>query len=307
MKRPAFQFYPADYQRDANLRRCSHAARGAWMDVLCLLHDSDEYGVLRWPLVDLAAAAGAPVKLLKELSEKGVLRGADRNVPAYIFTPTHAGRSGDPVVLVESCDGPCWYSARFVRDEYVRSRRGASTQFTSEGQPDRTPKAAPKPPIGERQGDGPSSASSSSIHHEVSGESPPTAADPEDRYGQFEGHGESTPLPNPVAPFAIALNRLGFRCTSLTPDLVAFQREGGSVEHLTECAGLPDCTGKPAAYVLKIARRELTERATTITGANHESPRQRGNGGRLSAVEQVERAIAERREREAGSGRTFDA
>jgi hypothetical protein len=58
MKRPSFQFYPADWRGNANLRRCSEAARGAWMDILCLLHDSDTYGIVRWPLVDLANAAG---------------------------------------------------------------------------------------------------------------------------------------------------------------------------------------------------------------------------------------------------------
>jgi hypothetical protein len=28
MKRPAFQFYPSDWRNNANLRRCSPAARG---------------------------------------------------------------------------------------------------------------------------------------------------------------------------------------------------------------------------------------------------------------------------------------
>lgn len=147
-------------------------------------------------------------------------------------------------------------------------------------------------------------------HHpetEDSVDTPPPAAGPADRIGQFEGHESPSTPPNPVAPFAVALNRLGFRCTSMTPDLVAYQRDGGTVEHLTECASLPDCTGKPAAYAIRIARRELTERPPTITGATHEPARQRGLGRRLSAVEQVEHAIRERREREAAEGRTFDA
>ena len=159
MKRPSFQFYPADWRNDAKLRRCTDAARGGWMDVLCVLHDGDEYGVCRWTMADLARAAGVPVKLLQELSVKGVLKGADDEVSAFIYTPRHAGKDGEPVTLIAAGAGPCWYSSRMVRDEYVRQHRGASTRFTVDDPP---PKPTPKPPIGERQGDGASSSSSSS-------------------------------------------------------------------------------------------------------------------------------------------------
>src|SRR6218665_2549403 len=100
MKRPSFQFYPADWRNNAKLRRCSEAARGAWMDVLCLLHDSDEYGVCRWPLAAIARAAAVSIKLLRELADKDVLKGSDAPHAAYSYTPRHAGRDGDPVVLV---------------------------------------------------------------------------------------------------------------------------------------------------------------------------------------------------------------
>lgn len=159
--RPAFQFYPADWRNNAKLRRCSHAARGAWVDVLCMLHDSDEYGVLRWPLADIAQAAAAPLKLIQELVQKGVLKGADSGAEPFVFTPRHGGKDGDPVTLVEAGSGPCWYCSRFVRDEYVRQRRGANTRFDSDNQPPKpAPKAEPKVGIGGRQGDGASSSSS---------------------------------------------------------------------------------------------------------------------------------------------------
>lgn len=45
MTRPSFQFYPGDWRKNANLNRCSHAARGVWVDVLCVLHDSDEWAI----------------------------------------------------------------------------------------------------------------------------------------------------------------------------------------------------------------------------------------------------------------------
>src|SRR6478609_4561314 len=141
MKRPAFQFYPADWRSNAKLRRCSEGARGSWMDVLCLLHDSDEYGVIRWPLADIARAAGVPVRLLKELCAKNVLKGGDKGCDAYVFTPRHAGKDGEPVTLLEASDSSCWYCSRFVRDEYVRQRRGGATQFSEDNQP---PKSQPK-------------------------------------------------------------------------------------------------------------------------------------------------------------------
>ena len=50
MKRPSFQFYPGDWQANSNLRRCTHEEKGVWLDVMCLLHDQEEYGVARWPL-----------------------------------------------------------------------------------------------------------------------------------------------------------------------------------------------------------------------------------------------------------------
>lgn len=163
MPRPSFQFYPADWRANANLRRCSHAARGAWMDILSVLHDSAEYGVCRWPLSDLATAAGIPLRLATELANKQVLKGADANAEPYVYAPFHAGKHGDPVTLVTPNDGPCWYSSRLVRDEWIRKRRGASTRFGEENPPPKaTPKPGPIPPIGDGLGYGPSSSSSSS-------------------------------------------------------------------------------------------------------------------------------------------------
>lgn len=166
-KRPAFQLYPADWKNNAKLRRCSEAARGALIDIMGTLHDSDEYGVVRWPLADLARAAGVSMKSARELATKGPLKGSDGAHEAYVYTPRSGGRDGEPVTLIDAGDGPCWYSSRMVRDEWVRSRRGVATQFSADNQPPSRqpkpePKATPKPPIGERQGDGPSTSSSSS-------------------------------------------------------------------------------------------------------------------------------------------------
>lgn len=157
-KRPSFQFYPADWRNNANLRRCSHAARGAWIDILSILHDSDEYGVCRWPLAELANAASVPFKLIKELVDKNVLKGSDDGISDFVFKPRHAGKEGAPITLISATTRACWYCSRFVRDEYIRTQRGKGTRFGDE-RPAADP--PPTPRIGEDLGDGPSSTSTS--------------------------------------------------------------------------------------------------------------------------------------------------
>lgn len=155
MKRPSFQFYPGDWRANAKLRRCTHAERGIWIDLICLLHDSEEYGVLRWPIKDLAVALGCRVADLKALREKQVLKGADtgEHCEALIYTPRHAGKDGTPVTLIEAQAGPIWFSSRMIRDAYLISIRGASTRFGA------SPEATPT----RRHGAGASSSSSSSV------------------------------------------------------------------------------------------------------------------------------------------------
>ena len=81
MKRPSFQFYPADWRKDPALSTCSLAARGLWIELMCVAHESDEYGTLSIngkPMTEqqIARAVGeAPsviAKLLAELESSGV-------------------------------------------------------------------------------------------------------------------------------------------------------------------------------------------------------------------------------------------
>lgn len=133
MPAPFFQFYPGDWLRNANLRRCTHAERGAWIDVMCLMHDSEAYGLLRWPLKEIAKAIGAPLPLLRGLADKGVLKGCDSGTcEPFTYTPRTGGKKGPAVVLVDGQFGPIWYSTRMLRDEHVRNARAGT----------------PKPPIG---------------------------------------------------------------------------------------------------------------------------------------------------------------
>ncbi|WP_429497287.1 hypothetical protein ACQUFY_12045 [Robbsia andropogonis] len=177
MKRPSFQFYPGDWISNSNLRRCTHAERGAWLDILCLMHDQEEYGVIRWPLKDIAQAANCPIALVKGLVTKGVLKGGDTAVEEeFIYRPKSGRKIGDPVTLVSAQAGPFWYSSRMVKDEYVRTIRGESSRFgDSDGEsptssPKDAPDSSPKPPFG----DGSSSSSSSSNKKHTS----PSPGDP---------------------------------------------------------------------------------------------------------------------------------
>ena len=49
MKRPSFQFYPADWRNDPALRACSDLARLLWIELLCIMHEGSPYGFLTLP------------------------------------------------------------------------------------------------------------------------------------------------------------------------------------------------------------------------------------------------------------------
>lgn len=179
MRRPSFQFYPGDWSANPNLRRCTFAERGIWVDVMCLMHDQDEYGVLRWPLKEIAGAVGCKVGDLQSLVRKGVMKGNDGHLgEPFVYVPRSGRKDGDPVILIDTQAGPIWYSSRMVKDEYVRTIRGDG------GGKDGAPKQTPKPTIGVAFGPRDSS-SSSSPSDKTNGEQAATtdldpAADPPD-------------------------------------------------------------------------------------------------------------------------------
>jgi hypothetical protein len=159
VKRPSFQFYPGDWCANPNLKRCTFAERGIWLEVMCLMHDQEPYGVLRWPLKEVAQAVGCKVSELETLARKGVLKGSDTELSApFIYTPRSGRKDGEPVTLVPTQAGPIWYSSRMVKDEHVRTIRGESPGNGG------TPKASPKGGLGEDIGGGfgPRGSSSSS-------------------------------------------------------------------------------------------------------------------------------------------------
>lgn len=90
MTAPWFKFYPTDWRGDVKLRMCSVAARGMWMEVLCLAHEATPRGSLLVngaPLNErqLASVAGCSMEeaaaLMAELESAGVFsRDADGTI-----------------------------------------------------------------------------------------------------------------------------------------------------------------------------------------------------------------------------------
>jgi biotin operon repressor len=103
LKFPASQWYWADWMKDPAVRSVSYAARGLWMDMLSLMHESDRRGYLqvngKFVSAELLArmtggSTDEVSRLLQELEDSGVFSRSD--------------------------DG-CIYSRRMVRDERKRA------------------------------------------------------------------------------------------------------------------------------------------------------------------------------------------
>lgn len=90
MKNPWMKFYPTDWQSDDALQLCSLAARGLWVECLCIMHKSDGFLTVNdRPLTDsqIAIKVGASTEqvkdLLLELESAGVF---SRNRDGVIYS-----------------------------------------------------------------------------------------------------------------------------------------------------------------------------------------------------------------------------
>lgn len=82
-KIPSFPFYPADWRGDLKLQLCKLDIKGLWVELMCIMHDSNKYGYL---LIDgekpteeeLAFLLRVDIdifkKLFSELKEKGIIK-----------------------------------------------------------------------------------------------------------------------------------------------------------------------------------------------------------------------------------------
>lgn len=104
-KLPAFQFYPGDWMKDPALRAISPLARGVWIDLLCVMFESEKRGYLQM---------GG-----KALSEEQIARmvGCSRDEISLAMSELR-----DAGVFSTSANGII-YSRRIVRDEELRNIR----------------------------------------------------------------------------------------------------------------------------------------------------------------------------------------
>jgi hypothetical protein len=193
---------------------------------------------------------------VRELVEKGVLRGSDSELTEpLVYIPRSARKAGAPVTLIPTQPGPLWYSKRLVKDEYVRTHRGESTRFgASEGD---ASKRSPKGGIGEPEGDGSSTSSSS----------PPSGVDTEDLeraeaarlQAEAEGH-----KPTPAGAVCKAMRQAGLQQTNPgDPRLLALLQQGATqaefVGIATEAAQATPPKGW--AWVLTVVQKRREEAA----------------------------------------------
>ena len=105
IKRPAFQFYPADWRKDLELQSCSIAARGLWHELMCLMHEAEPYGHL--------TLNG------KAMTEKQAATACSVTPRQYRDLFAELQIAGVPGVT----DDGVIFSRRMVRDEVVRTAR----------------------------------------------------------------------------------------------------------------------------------------------------------------------------------------
>ena len=114
MKRPSFQFYPADWRKDAALQSCSMSAQGLWINLLCIAHECEPYGYL---VVNGRAMKAEQIARLVGLSLKDCTKLMQEIIETGVIEITSDG---------------VMFSRRMVKDEAVRSARAEGGKAGSE-------------------------------------------------------------------------------------------------------------------------------------------------------------------------------
>ena len=145
MKLPAIQFYPGDWHKDQGVQALDLTHRGAWFELLLMMHDSDERGVLLvngQPMPDAVIARRL---------------GLDNQSANQILTTLLAFG----VASRRASDG-AFYCRRMVKDEHLRQVRTEAGK--KGGNPSLLNQTANQnPTTGDKQIPTPSFSSSTSI------------------------------------------------------------------------------------------------------------------------------------------------
>ena len=151
MKRPSLQFYPGDWRKDPAVQSLDYFDRGVWIELLCIMHESSERGVL------LLNGMPMPVEALQNLL------GLDNQTT----TKTLATLQARGVAKVRQSDGAI-YSKRMVEDEQLSEiRRNAGSKGGNPSLLKQNPsKSEANDNQTSKQNPTPSSSSSSSLKQE---------------------------------------------------------------------------------------------------------------------------------------------
>lgn len=104
---PWIPFYTGDWMSDVALRSCSLAARGLWMDLLCIMHESQRRGYL------LLGGVPATVKALSRIAGE-----PEESLASLLTELRSAGVFSEEDDLI--------FSRRMVKDEHIRTVRRAA-------------------------------------------------------------------------------------------------------------------------------------------------------------------------------------
>ncbi len=63
-KRPAFQFYPADWIKDPDLQMCSMSTIGIWINLICRMWEAKEQGKVRGTKEEICQIVGCTISEL---------------------------------------------------------------------------------------------------------------------------------------------------------------------------------------------------------------------------------------------------
>lgn len=156
MKLPALQFYPGDWHKDQGVQALSLEERGAWFEILLMMHDSDERGVL---LVN-----GKPMNEAVIARRLGLVNQTANQILTTLLEYGVASR--------RAADGAI-FCRRMVKDEKLRQirteagkRGGNPSLLNQNSKQNPTTGDKQKPTTGVKQNPTPSSSFSSSINRE---------------------------------------------------------------------------------------------------------------------------------------------
>jgi len=252
MKRPAFQFYPADWRKDTALQSCSLAARGLWHEMICLMHECEPYGYM--------SVNGKPMKAAQIARLVGV---TDREYTKLLNELEDAG-----VYSID--DDGCIYSRRMVKDERLRNIRaeagkkggnpnllGGKVKDLDKQKVNQTDKQSPTPSSS-------SSSSTTVIKEKTNKKEDPDTGDPADTsVVSFVSPGhESDKPPSPVSPhgaIATYVRSQGIHAVSTDLELQNLVKAGATMAHFVDAVPICRENHKGWKYLLGIVKNMLQE------------------------------------------------